>query len=140
MMKRQAITAFKATSILAVLLLAGSAWAQDDAEATIRLMGVAEAELPDAVMNEIALPETARPNAAAVEKLEQALAHAGPGNYPEQSNAEDALQNAKETVQDAMANREDHGRGEDMPGRPEELPGPPENLPDPPTPPGGPGN
>jgi hypothetical protein len=40
-----------------------SAWAQDDAggdeaETTIRLMGAAEAELPDAVTKEIALPDS----------------------------------------------------------------------------------
>jgi hypothetical protein len=140
MMKRQANYISKLASILVILLSAGSVWAQDDPEATIRLMGVAEVELPDVVMNEISLPESVEVNEAAVEKLEQALAHAGPGNYPEQSNAEDALQNAKDTVQDAIANREDRGRGDDMPALPDDLPSPPDDLPGPPNSPGDPAN
>ena len=49
----------KVTLIFAitVLLASGSGWADDDAEATIRLMGKAEVELPDAVTKEITLPE-----------------------------------------------------------------------------------
>ena len=150
MMKRHLIQNLVTTSLLAVCLSAGTAWAQedDDAETTIRLMGVAEAELPDVVMNEITLPDAAKPNEAAVDKLEAALAHAGPGNLPEQSRAEEALERAKATVQEARANRENRGRGEDMPGPPEDRPGPPDDLPGPPddmpgppeTPPGGPGN
>ena len=120
-------------------LFAGAGWAQDDPEATIRLMGAAEAELPDVVMNEITLPPSAKPNEAAIEKLEAALAHAGPGNLPEQSNAEAALEHAKEAAENARSNREDRGRGNDMPGRPEDLPGPPDDLPGPPeSPPAGP--
>lgn len=152
-MKRNKAHNLIATSCLAVMLSAGTAWAQDDAEATIRLMGAAEAELPDVVMNEITLPTSAKPNAAAVEKLEAALAHAGPGNLPEQSNAEEALQHAKEAAANARSNREDRGRGNDMPGRPDgvpgrpddvpgrpdDLPGPPDDVPGPPdSPPGGP--
>ena len=140
-MKRNTANTLTVTALLGMTLLAGTAWADDDAEATIRLMGAAEAELPDVVMNEITLPPSAKPNAAAVEKLEAALAHAGPGNLPEQSNAEDALQHAKEAAANAQSNREDRGRGNDMPGRPEDLPGPPEDLPGPPeSPPGGPEN
>jgi hypothetical protein len=132
-------------SLLAVLLAGSPAWADDDAEATIRLMGAAEATLPDAVMNEITLPGAARPNAAAVQRLEQALAHAGPGNRPQQSRADEALQNAKSASENARDNREDRGRSEDapghaedrpgngppdgVPGRPDDLPGPPEDIP-----------
>jgi hypothetical protein len=143
-MKQKAAHNLVATALLAMCLSAGTAVAQDgdDPETTIRLMGVAEATLPDVVMNEITLPDSAKPNAAAVDKLEAALAHAGPGNLPEQSNAEEALERAKATVQEAHDNREDRGRGNDMPGRPDDLPGgPPEDRPGPPeTPPGGPGN
>lgn len=142
-MKKKASHNLAATALLAMCLSAGTAVAQDDGdpETTIRLMGVAEATLPDVVMNEITLPEAAKPNAAAVDKLEAALAHAGPGNLPEQSNAEEALERAKAIVQEAHDNREDRGRGNDMPGRPDDLPGPPDDLPGPPeTPPGGPGN
>lgn len=133
---RQHIRNLVTTSLLAVLLSAGTAWTQevDDPETTIRLMGVAEATLPDVVMNEITLPDAAKPDDAAAEKLAAALAHAGPGNLPEQSRAGEALERAKATVEDARSNREDRGRGEDMPGRPDDLPGPPD------TPPGGPGN
>lgn len=135
-------------SLLALFLSAAPAWAEDDAEATIRLMGAAEAMLPEAVMNTILLPSSAKPNEAAVDKLEAALAHAGPGNLPEQSRADEALENAKLQAQEARANRENRGRGSDMPGRPDDLPGPPDDLPAPPddlpgppdSPPGGPGN
>jgi hypothetical protein len=122
-------------SLLAVLLAGSPAWADDDAEATIRLMGAAEATLPDAVMNEITLPGAARPNAAAVQRLEQALAHAGPGNRPQQSRADEALQNAKSASENARDNREDRGRSEDAPGHAEDRPGngPPDGVPGRPT-------
>ena len=147
-MKRNNAHNLVKTSLLAVLLAAAPAWAEDDAEATIRLMGAAEAMLPEAVMNTITLPDSAKPNEAAVEKLNAALLHAGPGNLPEQSHADDALENAKLQSQEARANRENRGRGNDMPGRPDNLPGPPDDLPGPPddlpgppdSPPGGPGN
>ncbi|MDH3440041.1 MAG: hypothetical protein OEM63_04770 [Gammaproteobacteria bacterium] len=141
-MKRQLIQSLAKTSLLAVFLSVGTAWAQEeDPETTIRLMGVAEATLPDVVMNEIKLPDAAKPNEAAVEKLKAALAHAGPGNLPEQSGAEDALANAKARVQETLDNREERGRGDDMPGPPDDPPGVPDDLPGPPeTPPGGPGN
>ena len=142
-MKRKFIQNLATTSLLTVILSAGTAWAQedDDPETTIRLIGVAEATLPDVVMNEITLPEKARVNEAAVDKVEAALAHAGPGNLPGESGAEDALANAKATVQDALANREERSRSEEAPGRPDDLPSPPDDLPgQPETPPGGPGN
>ena len=126
-------------SLAATLLVAGPAWANDDAEATIRLMGAAEAMLPDAVMNTISLPSSAKPNEAAVGKLEQALAQAGPGNRPEQSRADEALQNANSSAQEARSNREDRGRSDEAPGRSDDRRGPPEDVPgrrdDPPGPP-----
>ena len=64
MKKIMAIVAFS------VVLASGSAMAQDttdEGDATIRLMGNAEAALPDAVMKEIRLPANMKEDFAAVE-------------------------------------------------------------------------
>ena len=65
-------------SITAMILMGVStgAWAagDDDAEATIRLMGTAEAELPDAVTKQISLPKDlidAEDQVAAVERAKK---------------------------------------------------------------------
>ena len=115
----------------AMLLTGGNSWAADDAEATIRLMGQAEAELPDAVTREIALPEhllAADPEdqVAAVEKAEKGLAKANERNAHRergQDQAAEARERGAEMKEKAKENRESRGRSEDHPTPPETPPG-----------------
>jgi hypothetical protein len=104
-----------ATSLLAALLFCGNAWA-DDAETTIRLMGASEAMGPDAVMNNIMLPATAKIDVAAVRKHEVASA----GGNPDVTAANDPRDNANEAADEAKQNREAGGPPEDRgpPGGP----------------------
>lgn len=123
----------KVTLILATtaLLASGSGWTADDAEATIRLMGKAEAELPDAVTKEITLPEhllTADPEdqVAAVEKAEKGLAKANERHAHRekgQDQATEARERGAEMSEKANENRENHGRSEDHPEPPDPPPG-----------------
>lgn len=123
----------------ALMLVSGAGWAQDeDAEATIRLMGAAEAELPDAVMREITLPDRlqveAADQAAAVEHAQQGLDKANDNRDRReqgQSQADEARDKGAEMSEKALTNREDRGRSEDHPEPPED-PGNPKG------PPGGP--
>ena len=70
---------------ITLLLSFSTAWTQDseeEAEATIRLMGAAEAELPDAVTREIVLPAhlleaSEEDQAAAVEHAAKAVKKGG---------------------------------------------------------------
>ena len=56
-MKTKRLT-FVTLTAAALLLFSSAGWtADDDSEATIRLMGAAEAELPDAVTKQISIPE-----------------------------------------------------------------------------------
>ena len=71
---------FLGLGILCLLLSASVVLAQEDdvsaedpAEATIRLMGAAEAELPEVVTKEIKLPPAAVENATAVKNAESGL-------------------------------------------------------------------
>jgi hypothetical protein len=126
-----------------MLLSCSSAWAQDsgeEAEATIRLMGAAEAELPDAVTKTISLPgsmtedETAVANATAVEKSAQGIATANENRLRREeglTRADEAREQGADMANEAMENREARGRSEDLPERPD--------TPQPPTPPGPPG-
>ena len=123
----------KVTLIFAatVLLASGSGWAADDAEATIRLMGKAEAELPDAVTKEITLPEhllAADPEdqVAAVEKAEKGLAKANERHAHRdqgQNRAAEAREHGAEMKEKAKEDRENQGRSEDHPTPPETPPG-----------------
>lgn len=123
----------KVTLIFAttVLLASGSGWAADDAEATIRLMDKAEAELPGAVTKQITLPEhllTADPEdqVAAVEKAENGLAKANERNDHRdkgQDQAAEARENGAEMQEKARENRENRGRSDDRPTPPETPPG-----------------
>jgi hypothetical protein len=123
----------KMTLILATtaLLASGGGWAADDAEATIRLMGKAEAELPDAITREITLPEhllAADPEdqVAAVEKAEKGHAKADERNAHRnngQDQAADARTRGTEMQEKAKENRENKGRSEDHPTPPETPPG-----------------
>lgn len=116
----------------ATALLAGAnSWAADDAEATIRLMGKAEAELPDAVTKEITLPAhllAADPEdqVAAVERAEKGLAKANERNAHRdkgQDQAAEARERGGEMKEKAKENRESRGRSEDHPTPPETPPG-----------------
>jgi len=122
----------KVTLIFAttVLLVSGTGWTADDAEATIRLMGVAEAELPDAVTKQITLPEhlllETEDQVAAVEKAEKGLAKANERHARReqgQDRAAEAREHAAEMKEKAKENRENRGRSEDHPTPPETPPG-----------------
>ena len=124
----------KVTLIFAttVLLASGSGWADDHAEATIRLMDKAEAELPDAVTRPIELPAHLRAvkledQVAAVEKAEKGLEKANERNEHRnngQDQAADAREHAAEMQEKAKNNREQRGRSkDDRPTPPETPPG-----------------
>jgi hypothetical protein len=122
----------KVTLIIATtaLLASGGVYAADDAEATIRLMGNAEAELPNAVTREITLPEhlllaTPEDRAATVEKAEQGLSKANERNAHRdqgQDQAAAARERNTEMKEKAKENRENRGRAEDHPTPPESPP------------------
>jgi len=123
----------KVTLIFAitVLLASGSGWADDDAEATIRLMGKAEVELPDAVTKEITLPEhllavELGDQVATVDKAEKGLAKANERNDHRdkgQDQAAAARENAAEMKEKAKEKRENRGRSDERPTPPETPPG-----------------
>ena len=120
----------------ALLLSANIAWAQDDgeAESTIRLMGVAEASLPDAVTKEITLPAAVAEDKAAVENAARGLEKANENRQRREeglSTADEARERGAEMAGEAQENRENRGRSEDRP-EPPANPGPP----GPPGPPG----
>ena len=115
----------------AMLLTGGNSWAADDAEATIRLMGQAEAELPDAVTKEIALPNhllapDTEDQDAVVGKAENGLAKANERQAHReqgQDQAAEARERNAEMKEGAKENRESRGRSEDHPTPPETPPG-----------------
>jgi hypothetical protein len=123
-------------SAASLLLACGSAWAQEEeAETTIRLMGAAEAELPDAVTAEIALPDSVAEDSAAVESAQFGLDTANENRERREAGlatADEARERGAEMAEEALQNRESRGRSEDLP-TPPEVPAPPEV----PTPPGG---
>jgi len=129
----------------ALLFGAGGAWAQDndidDAETTIRLMGEAEAELPDAVTRDIVLPDAAGEDSEAVENARRGLETANENRARREhglATASEARDRAADMAEEARENVEDRGRAEDLPvdvpGRPD-LPDTPPDLPDVPKPP-----
>ena len=122
--------------IPAALVLMGvsaGAWAADDggAEATIRLMGTAEAELPDAVTKTIELPDHLRlpeqDQVKAVEKSRDGLKKADERHDRREkglSQADKAREHGAEMSENAKDARENRGRSEDRPAPPDD-PGPP---------------
>lgn len=99
----------------------------DEAESTIRLMGSAEAELPDAVTKEILLPPSAIENSAAVEKAAHGLGKTAEKNEQREhglEKADDAREHGAEMAEQAQQNRESRGRSQDRPEQPD-PPGPP---------------
>lgn len=123
---------------IALLMGFGSAWAQDEesgdeAETTIRLMGAAEASLPDAVTADIVLPESVSEDAAAVENAQFGIDAANENRQRREeglTTADEARERSAEMAEEALENRENRGRGEERPDRPD-VP----DVPDVPTPP-----
>lgn len=119
---------------IAVLLMSNSgAWAGEH-DTTIRLMGPANAELPDAVMKEISLPDALLAlDSVVVDKALLGLETANDPTFRRDaglSKAEAARDRTAELVDGAAENRENNGRSGDRPD-------PPPDRPDPPGPPGG---
>ncbi len=121
---------FKVTAFALILALTGSqSWADGDtdAESTIRLMGNAEAALPDAVTKEITLPAhllevDADDQKATVEKAEKDLSKANERNGHRengQSQADEARERGAEMSEKAKGKREERGRSESHPTPPE---------------------
>lgn len=113
----------------ALLLSANIAWAQDDgeAESTIRLMGAAEASLPDAVTKKITLPAAVAEDKAAVENAARGLEKANENRQRREeglSKADEARERGAEMAGEAQNNRENRGRSDDRP-EPPANPGPP---------------
>ncbi len=131
---------FMGLSILFLLLSNSLVLAQEDdasarepAEATIRLMGAVEAEMPEAVTNEIMLPPAVRENSAAVENAARGLQRAQENRERREnglSRADEAREHGAEMAEEARQNRENRGRFEDRPTPPD--------RPEPPDPPRGP--
>lgn len=113
--------------VATLLLCCNVAWAQDDdsgdAEATIRLMGAADAELPDAVTKEISLPEGLAEDSAAVDTIAKGLEKANANRTRREeglNRADEARENSADIAEEAQQNRESRGRSDDRP----EPPGP----------------
>ena len=134
---------------LALLISMGGVLAQEtdegeEMEATMRLMGKAEADLPDAVTKEITLPDHLLPDPSlqedtgspAVEASKFGLKTANDNRLrrdTELQQANDAHDNAADMADQVHENQENRGRSEQHP----EPPGPPDNLGPPDAPPGG---
>ena len=128
-------------SITAMILMGVStgAWAtgDDDAEATIRLMGTAEAELPDAVIKTITLPKHLQVNAEnQADTVDKAKGHDKANERLTNENrkkglaqAEAARQNSRDMSEKAKDVRGNRGRSEDNRPAPPEPPNRPENPP-----------
>jgi len=119
---------------LALMLAAGNALAQDDdgdLDGTIRLMGHAEAELPDAVTKEITLPGDAEEDSDAVYASADGLTTANEARWSREEGltiADEASEAAADFAEAAQDARENRSRTDDFT---------PDMPPDVPTPPGG---
>ena len=107
----------------ALLLGANVAWAEDgdEAESTIRLMGAAEAQLPEAVTKQISLPAAVAEDSAAVEKAARGLDKANENRQRREkglSQADEARERGSDRADEAHDNRENRGRSEDRPEPP----------------------
>jgi hypothetical protein len=114
----------------ALLLITAASFAQDSdpAESTIRLMGAAEAETPEAVTREISIPDNLREDHAAVEKAEQGIATANDNRAKREeglSRADEARDKGANMAEEARENRETRGRSGDRPDPPDPPQGPP---------------
>jgi hypothetical protein len=122
-MKRKLIL----VSAAGLLLAFSTAWAEvkadeESAESTIRVMGDAEATLPSAVTDEIALPESVPEDSAAHIHAQRGLDEANENRLRREAGlatAEEARERGASMAEDAMDNRETRGRSQDLPERPE---------------------
>jgi hypothetical protein len=114
--------------IAAAVLLMGvsaGAWADDGAEATIRLMGTAEAERPDAVTKKISLPDHLLVKSEdQVATVEKAKGHDKANERLDKrekglTQADAAREQGADMSEKARENREARGRSEERPGRPD---------------------
>jgi hypothetical protein len=112
-------------ALVAMPLYSGTGVAADgDAEATIRLMGHAEMELPEAVTKQITLPEHLLETDDQVHTVEQAQKGLDKANERlerrenGQSKAAEARERGVEMKQKAQENRENRGRSDDRPDPP----------------------
>lgn len=124
---------YKILVAVSILLVAVPAWAQEDGNddptrATIRLMGDAEATLPDAVFKEIKIPESLREDSAAADAAAKGLETANQnrleGNQGS-ARSEAAREKASDMADAAKENRENRGRSGDRPEPPDPPRGPP---------------
>ena len=131
---------FKILMALAVVLATSQAFAQDadgddEMEATMRLMGKAEAELPYAVIKEIKLPESLLlrdPESPALEHSANGMENAHKRLLRREeglTKADEARQQSAEMSEQAKENQENHGRSEDRPEPPTPPSGPPNGPP-----------
>jgi hypothetical protein len=128
---------FLIPAAVALMGVSAGAWAADDdgAEATIRLMGTAEADLPDAVTKQIALPDHLRlQDADQAATVDKAKGHDKANERHEKrekglAQADAVRDNSADMSEKAKEVRENQGRGNENrpepPGRPED-PGRPE--------------
>lgn len=115
-------------ALIALMGFSAGAWAadDDDGEATIRLMGTAEAELPGAVTKTISLPKHLQVEGDdQVATVEKAKGHDKANERLENENrnkgldqAEAARENGRNMAEKAKEARENRSRA-DPPGRPE---------------------
>ena len=134
MMKTKRLTIVTCTAA-ALMLFSSAGWtADDDAEATIRLMGAAEADLPDAVTKLITIPTDLMQ--ASEEAQQRAVANSAKGlekanqrierRESNRLHADEARDRKAEMSDSAMEDRENRGRAEDRPEPPNSPPeGPP---------------
>ena len=117
----------------ALMLFNSTGWtADDDGEATIRLMGAAEAELPEAVTKQITIPthlmKASTDQQRAVEKAEKGLDKAEERHERREEKglqqADEARDRGVEMSENARENRDNRGRSEDRPEKPEGPPDP----------------
>lgn len=107
-----------------LMLLGHQVSAQDVAadEPTMRLMGNAEAALPDAVTKIIMLPADLVENAAAVDHAENSHSVANENRSRREAGlttADVARNRAKEMTEAAQDDRETHGRSDELPDPPQ---------------------
>jgi hypothetical protein len=119
----------------ALLLSANPAWTadeadEDSAESTIRLMGTAEVEFPEAVTKEIMLPKSLREDSKAVQKAANELETANENRDRRESglsNADEARERGENMADEAKENRENRRRSEEHRPEPPTNPGRPDN-------------
>jgi hypothetical protein len=120
-----------------LLLFSTAGWTADDAEATIRLMDVAEADEPTVVTKQLSIPEHLmqaglEAQRRAVENSAKGLENAADRGEKKgfertenrgQQRAEEAHERNSEMSEKANENRENKERSEDRPEPPETPPG-----------------